>query len=489
MPPRQPELIAPRGLPRNGGPPPELYRDLVANAPIGVFVATVEGAFLIANDALASLAGYSTVEELTGCRASDLFEDPGHFDAFVERLVAAGTVSGAMVQWKRRDGSALPVEIDARLAVQEEKTVIEAFARVSPEERQQRLQEAIQASAREWQQTFDAIEHPIVILDLRGLIRELNEAARRLAATGRGVIGAPVQSLGPGQPWLAMAEAGHRPAGGEAVEVHDSNGRIWEITTSRFSAPSIAEQRDILIARDVTRMDELRQALGESEQMSAMGSLVAGVAHEVRTPLFGISSTIDALETVIPPNDDTRSCIRILREQAERLRALMTALLDYGKPSREERQEVDLKDLIETAVANALPAATAGSVTIRSEVPEDLPRIRGDRTRLMQVFHNLLDNAIAYAPTETTVTVVTTRRFVDGRHWVACIVRDQGPGFIPEEISQVFDPFYSRRKHGTGLGLSMVRRIVTEHGGRVSAANGREGAVLSVLLPISLEAA
>lgn len=234
----------------------------------------------------------------------------------------------------------------------------------------------------------------------------------------------------------------------------------------------------------------LQTSLRRSEVMSAMGSLVAGVAHEVRNPLFGISSTLDALEARLGAHQETRPHIGILRDEVDRLNRLMQDLLNYGRP----RGAARAPDPIATAIAEAIQACSALArgcgVEIESRVSDSGVSVSMDRAAMVQALENLLENAIRHCPSGGAVAVETEVTHHEGRAWVDCAVKDTGPGFREEDLARVFEPFFTRRRGGTGLGLSIVQRIVEEHGGRVCAANGREGgAVVTVSLPLAAHAA
>jgi signal transduction histidine kinase len=223
--------------------------------------------------------------------------------------------------------------------------------------------------------------------------------------------------------------------------------------------------------------------------MSALGSLVAGVAHEARNPLFGISAALDCWEVDGTPDPETAELLQILRQQLARLGTLMQDLLDYGKPSRRAPVPVSLSAAATEAVAACRPLAEARAVELRCDLPGDLPPLVADSARLATAFKNLVENAIQHSPAGGTVRVALE---LDGRDGAAVLrlrVEDCGPGFAAEDLPRLFEPFFTRRTGGTGLGLSIVQRVVDEHGGRVSAGNRPGGgAALLVELPCPLAA-
>jgi signal transduction histidine kinase len=230
----------------------------------------------------------------------------------------------------------------------------------------------------------------------------------------------------------------------------------------------------------------LQESLRRSETMAAMGSLVAGVSHEVRNPLFGISSTLDALEARLGPREETRRHLAILRGEVDRLSQLMRDLLNYGRPASAPRTHDEIASAIDEAIQLCSALTRATGVAIQRLAADGRAAIRMDRAAMVQVFRNVLENAIHHSPPGGAVTVETGVTCAEGRSWFHCAVRDAGPGFREGDLARVFEPFFTRRPGGTGLGLSIVQRIVDEHEGRVQAANGPAGgAVVTVSLPLT----
>jgi signal transduction histidine kinase len=216
-----------------------------------------------------------------------------------------------------------------------------------------------------------------------------------------------------------------------------------------------------------------------------MGALVAGVAHEVRNPLFGILSILDAVEARFAERTDQQRHFTALREEAGRLNALMQDLLEYGKPPRRELAPGSLQQVLGEALRRAEPVAAEAGVRLLDDIPPDIAPVRLDRERLLRVFQNLLENAIQHSQAGASVVLKSRTGGSDGDRWVECVVADAGPGLRPEDLPHLFEPFFTRRPGGTGLGLSIVQQIAEEHGGQIVAANRPEGgAMMTVRLPV-----
>jgi PAS domain S-box-containing protein len=356
------------------------------------------------------------------------------------------------------------------------------------EAEQTRLQNAVERSAAEWKETFDTVTTPILITERNGAVVRVNRAALEMSGLSEAEIaGCSIDAIGDGEPWQTASQlvsyiAGERQ--GTTAETKDADGRTWDIIVTRFSAADGGAERFILVLWEITGIVELQETLRRSETLSAMGTLVAGVAHEVRNPLFGISATLDAYhEEMSQPG--YAECGATLRQEVNRLVHLMQELLEYGKPAALSIERGDVKEVVGEAVESRRSAARVAQVEIRNAMTANMPALLMDSSRLRQVFENLIDNAIQHSDPGMIVRIDGSVVDHAGRQWVECRVDDQGPGFASNDFDRVFEPFFSQREGGTGLGLSIVQRIVEEHSGRVAAANRAEGGgSIRVLLPL-----
>jgi signal transduction histidine kinase len=228
----------------------------------------------------------------------------------------------------------------------------------------------------------------------------------------------------------------------------------------------------------------LQEALHRREALSVMGSLVGGVAHEVRNPLFGISATLDALGAHLRGNDAAARLVALMREQVQRLSGLMADLLDYGRPIAAELTQQSVSAVAARAIELCAALAQQAGVSVELNGEPDSRPVPMDQPRVLQAFQNLVQNAVEHTPPGGRVRVEVRPELRCGRAGARFAVRDSGPGFDPADLPHVFEPFFSRRRGGTGLGLSIVHRIVVQHSGQIEAANHPEGGgVVNVWLP------
>jgi PAS domain S-box-containing protein len=274
---------------------------------------------------------------------------------------------------------------------------------------------------------------------------------------------------------------------GESAIRHRENGEVPVLQVIVSHRDEAGEVEFLsTIARDIRERKLAEEELRRAQTMAALGSLVAGVAHEVRNPLFGMGSTLDAFEARFGDRSDHRPYLVVFREQLERLSGLMNDLLEYAKPAGLRLAHGPIGPVVKEAVDACRELARRGGVRLETRLAPGLPALRMDPKRLMQAFRNLLENSVQHSPTGAEVRIGAELVRRGGEARLECVVEDRGPGFKPDDLPHVFEPFFTRRHGGTGLGLSIVYRVVSDHGGTIDARNRPGGgACITVGLPLA----
>jgi signal transduction histidine kinase len=269
------------------------------------------------------------------------------------------------------------------------------------------------------------------------------------------------------------------------------DGQVGDVRMVCGPAKFIGREAVLATIQDVTERKRaererarLEAALRRSELMSVLGSLVVGVAHQVRNPLFGISATLDAFEARFGSEAAYAEYFEVLRRELNRVNQLTRDLLEYGKPQSTTLLPGSIDDVITDAIDACAPLAKESGIQVVSRVGGERSAVPMNPPRLQEVFENLIQNAIQHSPRGAAVIVETDEVRAENRAWVCSAVRDSGSGFRSEDLPRLFEPFFTRRPGGTGLGLSIAQRIVEEHGGTISAHNDAlGGARVEVRLP------
>lgn len=251
-------------------------------------------------------------------------------------------------------------------------------------------------------------------------------------------------------------------------------------------AGDLERLRDRILEESRSRIRALEQ-LRHTERVATLGQLSAGMAHEMGTPLNVISGRAKLIASTEPLNDDALESSRIIVEQADRMTDTIRQFLDYGRPARTRKAPVDVVEVLEAVTKMLEPGARRRGVTLELRGGHDVPRAMLDRSQMQQVFMNLIRNGIQAMPAGGRLELDVAVDRDDDAGSVEVRVRDEGTGIAPEHRKRVFEPFFSTKGsgQGVGLGLSIVRGIVEEHGGEigVESAPGR-GSCFRVRLPL-----
>jgi signal transduction histidine kinase len=324
----------------------------------------------------------------------------------------------------------------------------------------------------------------IGLLLVLAVIRPVRALATGARAVGQGDLAYRVRSLGRDELADLAREFNRMVAELESTTVSKQE---LEASEERLKTTVVRLREEIAErARAEREQTRLQASLRHAETMASLGSLVAGVAHEVRNPLFGISSVLDAMDARFGDRQEYQRYARVLREPVDRLTELMKELLEYGRPPTAELVPVPIEEVIEEAVHGCGRLAESVGAKIAVQTNLDGVAVRMDRPRLVRAFSNIVQNALQHSASGSTVGIESWRVAASDGERMQCTVVDSGPGIASEDLPRIFEPFFTRRRGGTGLGLSIVQRIVEEHGGLIDAGNRAEGgAVMTVTLPIA----
>jgi signal transduction histidine kinase len=238
------------------------------------------------------------------------------------------------------------------------------------------------------------------------------------------------------------------------------------------------EQR---MAERTAQLQEAQAHVLHQEKMAAFGLLAAGIAHEVGNPLTSISSMVQMLQRR-EADAYTLNKLTLVSGQLKRIQTTLRELIEFSRPASSERSRVSLADILSEALNIAKYYKRTGGRIVMPILPSDLPPLVGVRDQLVQVFLNLILNAIDAVDREGRIDL-TVRRDDDA---VEVLVHDNGSGIRPEDAARLFQPYFTTKKHGTGLGLFVTQRLVTDHGGSVSFASGPDGGTtFRVRLPLT----
>jgi PAS domain S-box-containing protein len=353
-------------------------------------------------------------------------------------------------------------------------------------ERDARLKEAeLRLSQDTARAVLESASEGIILIDTTGLITLVNAAAERMFGYPRSeLLGKALEILLPERIRRGhvahrsgyFAEPRIRPMGiGLDLSGRRRDGAEFPVeislshVTSAEGGIAIAFITDITERKRVeTQLQRQREVLYQNEKLAALGTMAAGIAHEMNNPLGIITTRIevmllDAEQQQLPPQ--VLEDLQVLHRASQRVARIAASLRSFARHSPGDRVPLDLNAVVDESLQLLQKPLAADNVQIVASLDRGLAPILGDATTLHQVLMNLLTNAREAMPTGGQIRIETGPAERPG--WVRLLVADTGPGIPAEEVSKIFDPFFTTKRAGTGLGLSVTYGIIQEHGGTV----------------------
>ncbi|MEE8218239.1 MAG: ATP-binding protein, partial [Vicinamibacteria bacterium] len=320
---------------------------------------------------------------------------------------------------------------------------------------------------------LESLDSGIVVLGLDGEITSWNRSMETLYGRKRqDVRGRPLAEVLPDKFMEALRGTLDLGNQGEIAHIYklhlpSSDGRslMVNVSVAPFQSGAVEQSGTILIIDDVTARARLEEQLQHTEKMASVGLLAAGVAHEMNTPLAGISSYTQLLRGQMEETDSRSELLDKIEKQSFRAAKIVNSLLNFSRSSGTEFEQVDVNKALVDVLSLVEHQMSGSRIRVRRELAEDLPSIRGNENRIQQVFFNLILNARDAMPRGGWLTLVT---YAD-TDTVVIEVKDTGHGIRRDHIRRIYDPFFTTKGigRGTGLGLSVSYGIVQEHGGAI----------------------
>jgi PAS domain S-box-containing protein len=468
------------------------FTELFETLQEGVYFSSPQGQLLDANPALVSILGYVEKSELLAVEPSALSFDGGQ-SVLGRAADDRGGVRTREVKLRRKDGKAATF-LDSSRAVWDTSGNIIRYQGTLVDITDKRTMEQQLAQQEEFRRRLlESFPDLILVVDLEERYTFVSSRARDLLGyRPEDMLGKKITDLEDHSPDLASLY--HTVVSGKqafAATEYGARHRDGSWRTMRAAGSQLTDADGkisgvIISVRDITIERKLEQQVVQSERLAAMGAMIGGVAHELNNPLtsiLGVSELLQDSET----NETARKQLVMLQQQARRAADIVQNLTYFSRPPAPGKSRINLTEVVERTLNLHAYSLRKNNIAVDFLKDPSVPYALGDPHQLMQVFLNLIVNAeqaIREVRDKGTLRIRLGRG--DSSVWVS--FHDDGPGIAKENLSSIFDPFYTTKRpgRGTGLGLSICKSVMKEHNGSVEAANAPDGgAMFTVALPVS----
>ena len=352
-----------------------------------------------------------------------------------------------------------------------------------------------------WEQILANLEDGVIALDSESKIIFFNEASEMLTEISSATaVDQSFEKIFKREPWLIdLVRTTHAPPHKRAGAEGDLVSRWGRKLPVGVTVSPLRDRQGqfigtILLLRDIKRRKELEEDLKRADGLALMGTLAAGLAHEIRNPLGGIKGAAQLLRRSADGHASVLDFTAIMIREVDRVNQLIEQLLDLSRPSQITLAAINIHEILEDVLLLETQAVSDKALLIRKRFDPSLPPVRGDRAQLTQVFLNLVKNAFQ-AMAAGGVLTVSTRLETDyhirepgtpANRLIWVDLADNGHGIAEEHLAHIFSPFFTTKVNGTGLGLATCDRIIREHGGtiRVESVAGK-GSTFKVSLVVA----
>ncbi len=481
------------------------YRAIFEHAGDAVMVYDNNGVVQLWNKRAEEMFGYKA-EEVVGQKWHLLVPEElqGEVGWLSDELKKKGFVKNYVTERVRKDGTRLTVEL-TRATIKDAKgkpAGVSAIVRDITEKRQMEQDRATVAmelarSEGRYKAIFEHAGDAVVVYDNNDIVQLWNKRAEEIFGyKAEEVIGKRWYGGVPKELRQESKQLSHQVMEKGVVQEYETERMRKDGTRVPVEVTRAAlrdKQGNILgvsaIARDLTdrkrleqEKEQAQQQLLTSERLAAIGELAATVGHELRNPLGVLSNAAYFLKMKLEDADEkVKRHLDIMEQEVANCNNIINNLLDFARPRQPTLQATDINPIVERALTRS---RLSGKVKVVTSLGEGLPRIMADADQLQEVFLNLISNAVEAMPDGGELSIHTTQ----SDNLAKVEFKDTGTGIAPENMDKIFQPLFSTKAKGTGLGMTIVKSIVERHQGKVEVSSQPEnGTIISVILPIGGE--
>lgn len=472
-----------------------ILRAILNTATDAIVTVDEHGIIHHANDSTVRMFGYS-LDELIGNNVSILMPPPyrdehdGYIRSYVQSRVPKIIGIGREVIAQKKDGTTFPIDLAVSEVPIRNSTLFTGIVRDMTDRR--RIEDELRRERLFADDLIETANAIVLILDESGRISRFNHYMEQVSGYRiddvRGLDWFDTFIKVSDREWLRRLFL--EVVRGEAIEgnVNSIITRTGEERVITWSAKHLVDCDSIVngvlaIGNDITELMETERLLIQNERLAAIGQMVTGLAHESRNALQRSRACLDMLELDAADNPEQLELVKRTQQALVELQRLYEEVRSYAAPMKLVIDRCDLVELLRQTWDQLHEERYGREIDLRVE-PESKVWCQCDPAKLMQVLRNILENAVFVAPEGSAIICTCEEVELRGSRSLRLSIRDQGPGLNPEQVQNIFEPFYTTKTRGTGLGMAITRRIVEAHGGEVNVGSITGGTEIVVTLPM-----
>lgn len=476
-----------------------MLRLVMDNIPQLIFWKDLDGAYLGCNRAFAAHAGLEEPGQVKGLSVSDLPARPAEQDDLSqaeERVMATGRAELHLIEPQTKpDGARLWMDTNRIPLMDTVGQVVGVLCTHEDITKRRETDRALQESERRFRTLLENVQVGIAIVQDGNIVYTNPEEERILGplalpfplsklTDGRAAVSSDLQQFftqiyQPTEDGPEASQEGQTldlDLGLQRPERRGSDPPVrWVHCRTRRMAYQGREAL-LVIMLDITKARELEQLVRIQDKMASLGRVAAGIAHEIRNPLSGINMYLSALENKIASGEgpELETIVAKIQAASAKVEGVIKRVLDFSRPSTPNVSLINLNQVVKNVIDLSSVTLRKGGVSLESSLAQDLPPVHADGQLLEQVLLNLVTNAVqALGDVKGEKKIGLTSSMERDR--IIIKVADNGPGVPPQIRERIFDPFFTGRRDGFGIGLSLCHRIVSDHGGKLSVSGSQWG--------------
>jgi len=472
----------------------EKIHNLYENAPIGLFRTTItDGKIIECNQRMARLFGYEDKYQMINLTyATDYYADNESRNILVQKLTIDGQVDNYEARFVRKNGSTFWARYSAK--INKEKGYIDGGLTDITVQKQTEI--SMVESERRFQDLVDNLLVGISIVQNEDIVF-MNPVQRQLLGNVPNLRKLTDLHTHPDDR-LKFNHLCHIIYSNTSMPLEmairifpvQNSGELLGYKHVNIRAKGImyrGEPSVMISMEDITKIKKLEELSQIREKMASLGHASLGIAHEIRSPLSGINLLIDGIkENIDDPDytDEIKDLLQEMKKASGKIEHVVNRALDFSRPSIPKSKLADVNEPVMDAVSLMVTALRKSNIVVETNLSSNLPHVYIDAPLIEQVISSLISNALKALENIRGKKIIQISTET-GQNEVVINVADSGPG-IPKQVHQsIFDPFYTTDKYGTGIGLSICQRIITNHDGRISASDAElGGAKFTISIPI-----